>query len=38
MNVYDEAHKLSRAIRESDEYKKYVEKQKRFFRTIRIKK
>ena len=31
MNVYDEAHKLSRAIRESDEYKKYVEKQKKVF-------
>ncbi|MCR2042830.1 YlbF family regulator [Anaerosalibacter massiliensis] len=31
MNVYDEAHKLSGAIRESDEYKKYVEKQKKVF-------
>lgn len=26
MNVYDEAHKLSKALKESDEYKEFLEK------------
>ncbi|MEY8304935.1 YlbF family regulator [Anaerosalibacter bizertensis] len=31
MNVYDEAHKLARAIKESNEYNEYLKKQKNVF-------
>ncbi|MSS42841.1 YlbF family regulator [Anaerosalibacter bizertensis] len=35
MNVYDEAHKLARAIKESDEYNEYFEKQKNVFSDVK---
>lgn len=31
MNAYDEAHRLAKSIKESDEYKEYLEKQKKAF-------
>ncbi|WP_416197876.1 MAG: UPF0342 protein [Sporanaerobacter sp.] len=31
MNVYDEAHRLAKSIKESNEYKEYCEKQKKAF-------
>lgn len=37
MNVYDEAHKLARAIKESDEYNEYFEKQKNVFSDVKNK-
>lgn len=37
MNVYDEAHKLSRAIKESKEYKNYMENQKKVFLDVKNK-
>ncbi|MBW4828849.1 MAG: YlbF family regulator [Clostridiaceae bacterium] len=37
MNVYDEAHKLARAIKESNEYNEYFEKEKNVFSDVKNK-